>query len=168
LPKVQNDYKETKIKLSLPQAAEKIKKWCAYQERSHFETTQKLFEFGLSSADVNCLLAELVTENFLNEERFARAFARGKFRIKKWGRSKIKNELKQRKVSDYCIKKALTEIDAGEYDQTLYKLIENKLKTVKEKNEYKRYYKVYSYALSRGFEPDLINDCIKTQITNEY
>jgi regulatory protein len=155
------DYKETKIKLSLTQASEKIKKWCAYQDRCSHETKMKLAEMGLNSEEVNFLLAALISENFLNEERFAKSFARGKFRIKHWGRLKIKKELKLRKISDYSINKGIQEIDEAEYMNTLIRIIEKKLKTVKEKNEYKRFYKLYSYAQSRGFEPDLITDCLK-------
>ena len=82
--------KVRKIKLSLPQALEKIKHWCAYQERGHYETRGKLYDYGLSASDIDEALAVLVSENYLNEERFAETFARGKFRIKQWGKNKIK------------------------------------------------------------------------------
>lgn len=155
------DHKEKKIKLTLPLAIEKIKNWCAYQERSHFETQNKLFEYGLKSDDVNQAIAVLVSDNFLNEERFAESFARGKFRIKHWGKNKIKQELKMRKVSDYSIKKALKQIDDKEYLKTLEKLIDKKWKETKEKNDYKKKYKVLQYVVSRGFESDLANELIK-------
>lgn len=155
------DHKEKKIKLSLPLAIEKIKNWCAYQERSHFETQNKLFEYGLSKEETDQALAILISDNFLNEERFAETFARGKFRIKQWGRNKIKQELKKRKVSDYSIKKALKQIDESEYHLTLEKLIAKKWKETKEKNEFKKKYKVMQYIVSRGFESDLVNELIK-------
>lgn len=153
--------KVRKIKLSLPQALDKIKKWCAYQERSHFETRHKLFDYGLNSNDIDEALAALVSENFLNEERFAETFARGKFRIKQWGKNKIKAELKFKHVSDYSIKKALNQIDGKEYQQTLEKLIDKKLRETKEKVAYKKNYKVLQYAVSRGFELDIVSDILK-------
>lgn len=153
--------KVRKIKLSLPQALDKIKKWCAYQERSHSETRHKLFDYGLSSKDIDEVLAVLVSENFLNEERYAETFARGKFRIKHWGKNKIKAELKFKQVSDYSINKALHQIDGKEYRQTLEKLIDKKLRETKEKVAYKKNYKVLQYAVGRGFELDMVSDILK-------
>lgn len=158
---METEGKVRKISLSLPVALEKIKNWCAYQERSHFETKSKLFEFGLPTAEVEEVIAILISENFLNEERFAEAFTRGKFRIKHWGKNKIKNELKQRHVSDYSIKKALKQIDDDDYYNTLKKLIAKKTSETKEKNEFKKKSKVFQYALSRGFESNLISEIIK-------
>lgn len=158
------DSKVRKIKLSLPAAIEKIKNWCAYQERSHFETQNKLYEFGLNKEEIEQAIAVLITDNFLNEERFAETFTRGKYRIKHWGRNKIKAELKFKKVSDYSIKKALNQIDEKEYMQVLHKVIERKLRETKEKNELKKKYKVLQYAVSRGFESDLVNDVLKLKL----
>lgn len=158
------DSKVRKIKLSLPEAIEKIKNWCAYQERSHFETQNKLYEFGLNKEEIEQAIAVLITDNFLNEERFAETFTRGKYRIKHWGRNKIKAELKFKKVSDYSIKKALNQIDEKEYMQVLHKVIERKLSETKEKNELKKKYKVLQYAVSRGFESDLVNDVLKLKL----
>ncbi len=157
------DGKVKKIKLSLPVATEKIKNWCAYQERSHFETKAKLYEFGLSTTEVDEVVALLIGENFLNEERFAEAFTRGKFRIKHWGKNKIKNELKYRKISEYSIKKALKQIDDDDYYATLKKVIARKIAETKEKNEFKKKHKVYQYAVSRGFESNLVSDILKLQ-----
>lgn len=158
------DSKVRKIKLSLPVATEKIKRWCAYQERSHYETQNKLYEFGLHKEEVEQAIAVLITENFLNEERFAESFARGKFRIKHWGRNKIKAELKFKKVSDYSIKKALKQLDEKEYLTILTKVLERKLRETKEKNDIKRKYKVLQYLVSRGFESDLVNDVLKLKL----
>jgi regulatory protein len=124
-----------------------------------------LHEYGLNKADVDQAIAVLISDNFLNEERFAESFARGKFRIKHWGKNKIKQELKMRKVSDYSIKKALKQIEDKEYLQTLEKLIHKKWKETKEKNDYKKKYKVLQYVVSRGFESDIANELIK--MTNE-
>ena len=102
----------------------------------------------------------LEEEGFFNEERFAMAFAHGKFAIKKWGRIKIKQELKQKRVSDYCLKKALQQIDEEEYIQTLKKIIETKRRLIKEPNQTKLKFKLMSYALSKGYEKDLIFDVL--------
>src|SRR5487761_1922976 len=97
------------------QAATRIRHYCAYQERCHAEVKDKLYSFGLHKNEVEPILSELVSENFLNEERFAIQYAGGKFRIKHWGKIKIKQGLQQKQVSAYCIKKALKEIDEDDY-----------------------------------------------------
>ncbi|MBL7917945.1 MAG: RecX family transcriptional regulator [Bacteroidia bacterium] len=152
------------MKLTQEQALEKIKNWCAYQERYHKETKDKLFDFGLSKEEVEECLAQLISENFLNEERFAIAFAGGKFRIKNWGKNKIKTELRLRKVSDYSINKALKTINEEDYLKVLEKIVLKKWNSIQEKNEIKKTYKTLQYAVSRGFESSLVSDCIK-QIT---
>lgn len=144
-----------------------MKNWCAYQERSQFEVRNKLFEYGIFNEEAENIISQLIQENFLNEERFALAFARGKFRIKRWGRIKIKLELKQHKVSEYCISKALKQIDGNEYFATLEKIIEKKTKEIKESNKIKKQYKIIKYAMSRGYEQDIIMDAIKNLENNE-
>jgi regulatory protein len=131
-------------------------KYCTYQERSQQEVRDKLYELGLHRTEVEQGIAHLVSENYLNEQRFAIAYAGGKFRIKEWGRIKIKLALKQKKVSDYCIRKALEEISSSDYKKTLSKVLTSKSKDVKEKNPLKKKYKVAQYAISRGFEPELV------------
>lgn len=148
-------------------ALEKLKNWCAYQERSQFEVRNKLYEYGVYKEDAENIITQLIQENFLNEERFAIAFARGKFRIKHWGKIKIRIELKQHKVSDYCIKKALNQIDGNEYFATLEKIIEKKKSEIKETNKIKKHYKIIKYAMSRGYEQDLIMEAIKNLENNE-
>lgn len=139
------------------EALQKAKQYCTYQERSHSEVKEKLYGFGLHKQDVDELLSELISENYLNEERFAIQFAGGKFRIKQWGRIKIKYALKQKQVSEYCIKKALAGIDEQEYNQTLEKLVEQKLKTLKpEKNIFIKNKKLQDHLMQKGFEADLI------------
>lgn len=144
-----------------------MKNWCAYQERSQFEVRNKLVEYGIFNEEAENIISQLIQENFLNEERFALAFARGKFRIKRWGRIKIKLELKQHKVSEYCISKALKQIDGNEYFATLEKIIEKKTKEIKESNKIKKQYKIIKYAMSRGYEQDIIMDAIKKLENNE-
>ena len=101
-----------------------MQKYCAYQDRCHQEVRRKLIDLEVYGDDLEDIIYELVQDNFLNEERFARSFARGKYRMKKWGKYRIQNELKQRQISDYCIRKAMTEIDPEEYHQNLISLVE--------------------------------------------
>jgi regulatory protein len=139
----------------------KTQHYCAYQERSQQEVRNKLFEWGLHSGDVENIIVDLISQNFINEERFAILFAGGKFRIKKWGRIKIKNELKLRKISSYCIRKALESIDDNDYILTLQQMIEKKALLTHEKNAYKKTAKIAGFAISKGFEPDLVREEIK-------
>ncbi len=142
-------------------AHHKIKNWCAYQERSQFETRQKLFEYGLFSEDVEQIISSLIEENFLNEERFALAYVSGKFNIKHWGRIKIKIELKKHKVSDYLINKALSKIDDEVYLDILKTEIEKKIKITSEKNKQKLIYNLIQYALRKGYENELVVEQVK-------
>ena len=155
---------EKQIKYHTPeQALIKIRDWCAYQERCQQEARDKLYDYGLKTDDVENIIAQLVSENFINEERFSIAFAGGKFRIKKWGRVKIKQELKAKCVSDYCVKKGLAVIDSTEYINTLKKVLALKAKSITEKNFLKKKQKLVRYALSKGYEQDLIFDILKSQ-----
>ncbi|RYY68746.1 MAG: RecX family transcriptional regulator [Chitinophagaceae bacterium] len=138
-------------------AWQKIKHYCAYQERSHTETKEKLYGFGLYKQEVEELLSRLIEENYLNEERYAIAFAGGKFRMKQWGRVKIKYELQQKRVSPYCIKKAIAAIPEDDYEMSFKKLAEAKLKTLHtEKNIFIKKTKLRNYLLQKGFEANLI------------
>ncbi len=153
--------KEKKLRITDPALAlTKAESWCAYQERCQQEVRDKLYSWGLHMNDVENVIAELISRNFLNEERFAIAYAGGKFRIKKWGRVKIRLELKKRKLSDYCIRKGLAEIDDREYMKTLRKLAEEKSRSVKEKHYLKKKYKIMSYLVSRGYESDLVREVV--------
>jgi regulatory protein len=134
----------------------RIQKYCAYQERSQQEVRDKLYSYGLHKREVEQIIAQLITDNFLNEERFAIAYAGGKFRMKQWGRNKIKAALKQKRVSDYCIRKALRQINERDYGKAMDKLIAEKARTVKENNALKKNYKVAQYVISRGFEAELV------------
>jgi regulatory protein len=142
---------------STEEALQKAKQYCAYQERCHSEVKEKLYSFGLHKPDVDELLSELISENYLNEERFAIMFAGGKFRLKQWGRVKIKYALKQKQVSEYCIKKALAAIDENDYNKTLEKLFEQKLKTLKaEKNIFSKKKKLQDHLMQKGFETSMV------------
>ena len=144
------------------QSLPKIKQYCAYQERCHKEVREKLYSFGLNKIEVGEIVSTLINENYLNEERFAIQFAGGKFRMKQWGKNKIKQALTFKQVSDYCIKKALKEIDGLSYEKTFTKLAEQKLKTLKsERNIFVKKRKLQDFLLQRGFESDLIREVIK-------
>ena len=144
------------------QSLPKIKQYCAYQERCHMEVREKLYSFGLHKSEVDEIISTLITENYLNEERFAIHFAGGKFRMKQWGKIKIKQALKNKQVSEYCIRKALKEIDNNEYRQTFFKLAEQKLKTLKqEKNIFIKKRKLQDFLMQKGYEREMITDAIK-------
>ncbi len=142
------------------QAKAKIEDWCAYQERCQQEVRDKLYDLGLRSEEVENLISQLISDNFINEERFAKAYAGGKFRIKKWGRIKIKMGLKAKRLSDHCIRKGLAEINEKEYRLTLQKLLESKERTLSEKNPIRRKYKLLRYAASKGYEQELVMEAL--------
>ena len=142
-------------------AMAKAEHYCAYQERSQQEVRNKLYEWGLWTDAIENIIIRLIEENYLNEERFAKAYVKGKFNQKAWGRIKIKQGLKFKNVSPVLIKKALLTIDASDYMDALTRLIEKKAATVTEKDPYKRRYKLQQYALSRGFEPELAAEVLK-------
>jgi regulatory protein len=142
------------------QALQKLKHYCAYQERCHSEVKQKLYDLGVWKKDHDEIIASLIQENYLNEERFAIAFAGGKYRLKKWGRVKIRHELKQKQVTEYCIKKALKEIDEDEYHRTLLALADTKYKSLAKDQWLIRKKKTVDHLLQKGFELPLINSVL--------
>ena len=142
-------------------ALKKAYKFCDYQERNQQDVRDKLYDLGLHKKDVEQIISQLITEGFLNEERFAIAYAGGKFRIKQWGKVKIKYALKQKKISEYCINKALMQISPSDYHKMLKKVMDAYSKKVKEKDQRKRSYKIAQYAVSKGFESDLVWDQLK-------
>jgi len=143
------------------QALQKLKHYCAYQERSHQEVREKLFELGVKKNDREEIIATLIEENYLNEERFAIAYAGGKWRIKRWGRVKIKYELRQRGVSEYNIKKAMQQIDEEEYLRILNKLIREKYTSLGNAQPLLRKKKTIDYLAGRGFEAALVMQLMK-------
>jgi regulatory protein len=143
------------------QAKGKIEYYCAYQERSHHEVRNKLYEYGLYSSDVEDLLSQLITDGFLNEERFAKAFAGGKFRMKKWGRIKIVHDLEAHGISKNCIKAGLKEISEEDYQTTLKGLLIRKNELLEDENEFARRDKLVKYAIQKGYESDLVWRLIK-------
>ena len=149
-------------RLTPDQAFQKLKHYCSYQERSHDEVKQKLYGFGLHRQEVEESISRLIEENYLNEERFAIAFAGGRFRSKQWGKVKIEYELKQKNVSPYCIRKALNEIDEEAYLKTLRQLARKKWNSLKAPGatEYVKSSKTTTYLLQRGFERTYIAEAI--------
>jgi len=150
-----------KKQLTKEQALQKARHYCGYQERSHAEVKEKLYSFGLRRQEVDETLSLLIEEDYLNEERFAIQFAGGHFRMKHWGRVKITYELKQKRVSEYCIRKALKEIDEADYTKTLEKLVRGKWDTLKtEPNLFIKMRKTQDFLLQKGYESGLIKAAI--------
>ena len=142
--------------LTPEQAKGKIQRYCAYQERSHQEVRNKLYEYGLYKNDVEESLSQLITDGYLNEERFAKAFAGGKFRMKKWGRIRIIHALEAKGVSANCIRIGLKEIDEPTYLSTLRQLLEEKLPHVDAENVFALRDKLSKYVIQKGYEPDIV------------
>ena len=139
----------------------KIYKYCAYQERTHAEVRNKLYEYGLGSDEVDQLIAQLIGEGYLNEERFAKTFAGGKFRIKGWGRIKIIHELEAKGLTGNCIALGLKEINETDYVETLQALLQKKATTVQADDDFVRRDRIARYAVQKGFEPELVWRWIK-------
>lgn len=146
---------------------EKIKQYCAYQERSHFDVREKLYSLGLYKTQVETIITQLITSGYLDEERFATSFARGKFKLKQWGRIKIKYALKLKRVSDYNIKTALKQIDEDDYKATLQKVASTKWNSLKDEHYITRQAKATAYLLQKGFEAPLVQQAIKKLATGE-
>lgn len=138
----------------------KAANFCAYQERTHKEVRSRLSELEVVGDESEAIIAWLIENNYLNEERFARIFAGSKFRQKKWGRIKIRQELRIRGVSDYSLKAGMSEIDGDDYIVTLQEIIEKKSRDIKDSNKLVIKQKLVKFALSRGFENDLVFDVV--------
>ena len=152
-----------KKQLTKEQALQKLKHYCAYQERCHSEVKDKLYQLGVWKKEHDEIIAALIEENYLNEERFAVAFAGGKFRIKQWGRVRIKYELKQKQVSEYSIKKAMKQIDEEEYLSLLNKLAKEKYTALKNEQYLIRKKKTMDYLAAKGFEADLVRKVMEKE-----
>ena len=148
---------------TVDEAQKKLENYCAYQERCHKEVREKLKAMKMIPEAIDKIVVHLINHNFLNEERFAKAFVRGKFRIKKWGKNRLVRELKFKDVSKYAIDVALKEIDEADYFETLDELTQKRIAQVNEKNIYKKKKKVADYLLYRGWESHLVY-----QKLNEY
>jgi len=150
-------YSEKKPKTYTPgEALHKIASFCAYQERTFKETESKLRSYGLTEDEAGEIIIRLSREKLLDEERYAGSYVRGHYRNKKWGRRRITQELKQKGLSDYCIKVGLKEIDGDVYYQNLVDLLEKKNAQEKERHPYKRRQKLTQFLTLKGYESDLI------------
>lgn len=143
---------------TVDEAKVKLEYYCSYQERCHSEVQQKLKELNMIPQAADVIIVHLIDNNFLNEERFACSFVRGKFRIKQWGKVRITNELKARHISQYNITKGLKEINDEEYDTIFNTLAEKQWEATSEKNIYKKKKKVMDFLMRKGFESNLIYD----------
>jgi regulatory protein len=158
------DYK----KYDIQEAKKAIQRYCTYQERSQAEVQEKLQGMGLIPLVVDMLMVELIENDYVNELRFAEQFAIGKFRQKGWGKIKIREKLRQRKVSDQCIILALDSIDEEEYHAQIERLAEWKIMTLsdKEKNAFTKKQKTIGFLFSRGFEYDMVRDVVESLMTD--
>lgn len=148
-------------KYSLAESKQKIEAYCAYQERCDHEIRQKLHSWRLNSAHIDELIDGLIKDGFLNEERFASAFASGKFRIKKWGRNKIKAKLREKKLPNYLIDKALKGINEDDYFETALQLARLKLDQQKSGSSWEKMIKIKRYLEAKGYESAVIGKCME-------
>jgi regulatory protein len=149
--------------LSKEEALQKLKHFCGYQERCHSEVKEKLYSLGIRKTDHDDLVATLIEENYLNEERFAIQFAGGRYRVKNWGRKKIMFALREKQVNDYSIKKALQQIDEADYKMKLNDLVKKRYDSLKQEQYLVRKKKTIDYLLLKGYEFSLV-----TQAVNKY
>ena len=145
---------------TLAEATKKLERYCAYQERCHKEVVEKLRGMGMIPQAIDHILAHLIQENYVNEERFAKSFTRGKFRIKKWGKNRIVRELKIRDISSFNIQTALREITGTEYLEVFHAIALKRWQQLTEADVQKRKQKLASYLRYRGWESELIYDKI--------
>ena len=146
---------------TIKQATQKLEHYCAYQDRCHEEVIQKLRSMKMDQDEIDQIIVLLIADNFLNEERFACSYARGKHRIKHWGKIRIVNELKFRKISQYNINLALKEITTEEYEATFHNLAEQNWESIRESNPLKKRKKFCDYVLRKGFESNLVYEKVK-------
>ncbi|MFK5878481.1 MAG: regulatory protein RecX [Flavobacteriaceae bacterium] len=156
---------QTQKPYTVEEAKRALEKYCSYQERCHKEVGQKLYDINMIPEAQDLIIVHLIEHNFLNEERFSKSYARGKFRIKKWGRQRITRELKFRNISIYNIKSALKEIEDTDYTNTFNLLAEKRCIAIKETNTYKKRKKLADYLLYRGWESNLVYAKVNELIT---
>jgi regulatory protein len=153
---------------SVDEATRKLEYFCSYQDRCHEEVLQKLKSLRMIPQAIDAIMAHLIEQNFLNEERFACSFARGKWRIKQWGKRRIIQELKFRDISRYNIERALKEIDETEYIEQFNKLAESQWETIRETSLLKKKKKLTDYLLRKGYESSMIFDKLNNLSGLEY
>lgn len=143
-------------------AIQKLQRYCAYQERCHSEVRTKLLDIKIYGDLLEEVIGELIKDDFLNEQRYAETYAGGKFRIKKWGKQKITNHLKSKRVSDYCIQKGLAVIDETEYEKTLNDLVTKYYHERRDSNngKYQLHKKCMKFCQNKGYEYHLIKKAL--------
>lgn len=155
---------KSKVKYYLiSDALKAMQKYCAIDEHCQQDVRQKLQDGGMWGDDAEEVIAALISEGFINEERYSVAFASGKLRINRWGKIKIKHHLKAKGISDYCVRKALNELKEEEYIQALQKVISGKIHKPVEELTFPERQKLYSFCLSRGFESDVIAKVLRNE-----
>ena len=158
-----DEYRKQKKTLTPLQAKAKAENYCAYQERAQQEVRNKLYEWGLDQETLENIIAQLIEENFLNEERFAKAYTLGRFRMKGWGKIKIKQHLKLKKVSEPLIRLALKTIDIDEYNKKIEETINKKTKSTKTTISLTEKSKIHKYLQSKGFENEIILEKLRNK-----
>lgn len=158
---------ELKKSFTVKEITRKLEQYCVYQDRCHQEIERKMWEYRLIPEAKELILLHLMEHNFLNEERFSKSFARGKFKIKKWGKQRIVNELKFKDISAYNIKTALKEIDEEDYLNTIISITEKRNAVISENNHYKRKQKLIDFLTRKGFELNLIYKTVETVLTEK-
>lgn len=151
---MQNPQKKKYI--SKQEALEKLQQYCIYQDRCQQEVKQKLFSLGIYGNEADDILVKLIQNDFVNEERFARAYVSGKYKLKRWGRLMIINKLQARGISKYCINKGLEEIVEERYIENLKYLIDKKKPTIKVNRKYQLNQKLATYVIGKGYESTLV------------
>lgn len=149
---------------TLDECLAKLQRYCVYQDRCHKEVREKLSDLGVWGDDAGEIMVELIADKFLDEERFARSFVRGKHRFKKWGRIKIKQELRKKDITGYCLKMGFKEIEEEEYLETLTILLEKKKRLTRAKNDYELKIKLAKYAMTKGYESHLVWEVVNDLI----
>ena len=149
------------VHLTPEMALQKMRKYCDYQERCHQDVRSKLLELQVYGSGLEETMSALIQEGYLNEERFAKAFVSGKFRIKRWGKNKIRQELKARHVSDYCIQSGLNQIDDEDYNRTIIYNIDKAISSGS-----KTKHDILQYTYRKGFEGDLVSEILKEKYSN--
>ena len=152
---------EAKKSITISEAKKNIERYCAYQERCHKEVVNKLRDLGIIQNAIDVIVADLIQNNYLNETRFAQSFARGKFRIKKWGKVKIHRELNKREISKYNIKMGMKEISDSDYEETFNTLLDKKLSELSHLPESEQKRKIFSYLSYRGWEVEKIFEALR-------
>lgn len=160
-------FNKKKKKLTPKQAKLRAESYCAYQERSQQEIRTKLYEWGVYASDVENIIIDLIEDNFLNEERFALAYTSGKFKMKGWGKFKIKQGLQAKGVSAPLTKSALNNIDTDDYFEKLTEILKKKRESLKESDSYVLKQKLARFGLYRGFESHLVWEAVEELCQDE-